>query len=93
MNSFFNLNIGHVITIVGGIISLAIVWQKMRGQLDTLSERLKEQRVETEPFTRMGLVTTIAQHERRIQELELAVKQLGVIETDLRWIKERLKQQ
>ena len=92
MNSFFNLNIGHVITIVGGIISLAIVWQKMRGQLDTLSERLKEQRVETEPFTRMGLVTTIAQHERRIQELELAVKQLGVIETDLRWIKERLKQ-
>jgi hypothetical protein len=90
MTNFWEFNLGHLLTIFGGVVSIAIVWQKLRDQVDDVSTRIHKQENELDEITRMGLLTTINQHERRIGGIEDAVRDIGAIQTDIRWIKERL---
>jgi hypothetical protein len=90
MTNFWEFNLGHLLTIFGGVISIAVVWQKLRDQVEDVSTRIHKQENELDEITRMGLLTTINQHERRIGGIEDAVRDIGAIQTDIRWIKERL---
>jgi hypothetical protein len=90
MTNFWEFNLGHLLTIFGGVISIAVVWQKLRDQVEDVSGRIRKQENELDEITRMGLLTTINQHERRIGGIEDAVRDIGAIQTDIRWIKERL---
>jgi hypothetical protein len=88
--SFWDFNIGHVFTIGMGLLSIVIMWTKLTDRVDSISGRLSRNESEMDTITRMGLMTTVQQHERRINEIESAIKDVTSIKADLTWIKDRL---
>lgn len=83
--------IGNIFTMIGGIISLAIIYQKLVDKVEVTSKRVDKQEETIDELTRMGLMTTVAQHERRITTLEVAISDLGELKNDIKWIKHSMK--
>ena len=95
--TFWNFTIGNVLTIVGGMVTLAALWwrtaqkeQRQDDRVDTLADRLNKSEEELSQMTRVGLLTTISQHERRLATCEEALGDISEMKTDIRWIKEKL---
>jgi len=91
-SSFWEINLGHVLTMGMGLISLVILWTKLTDKVDSLGVRLQRSESDLDAITRMGLMTTVQQHERRLNELESVIKDVTSIKADLTWIKDRLRQ-
>jgi hypothetical protein len=97
-NSFWDISLGNVLTIVVGIISLAVAFQKLRGdiqvnnvELNDLSKRVSNGEEEMKQLSKMGVLTSISQHERRLMNLELMMTDIATLKTDIVWIKENMR--
>lgn len=89
--NFWHFDIGNVVTVVGGIISIVIVWQKMSDKVENLGERLVKQEQDVDQLAKLGIITTVNQHERRLSQVELMVSDIGSIKTDISWMKSRME--
>lgn len=90
-DTFWNFNIGHLFTILGGIVSLAVVWQKMRDGIEEVKTRVHEHDTELDDIRKMSLHVVMEQHESRIARLESTVATIHEVQTDVRWIKQMLE--
>ncbi len=90
---FWDITIGNVATIVMGVIvwgvTLAMLWQKFNDRLDSTSKQTEKNTAELDQLTKLALQTSVAQHERRLQELEKAVGQIAGISATLEFIKDQ----
>ena len=91
MQSFWQINLGNVMTILCGVVSIVVVWQKMRDKVEEITGRQTKTEQEVGELTRMGIITTLNQHERRITMLETLAVEVSAIKADLGWIKDRLR--
>lgn len=76
---------------------MAVVWQKTQDRLGDVASRISEMskrqdslQHESDELTKMGILTTISQHERRISNMESAVSDLSGMRTDISWIKRNM---
>lgn len=92
VQNFWDFNIGHVITIGTGIISLVVAWQKVCDKIESMSQRVDKQEQKTDQLTELGLLTLVNQHERRIGTLETVASDIGSMKTDISWIKSSLEE-
>jgi hypothetical protein len=97
MNTFWDFNIGNAVTIIGGLIATAMVWQKLKDRLDVTSEQTNQNRIQLDEISKMAIATSIQQHERRITNMEDTMRVLALnlegMKSDLMWIKETLRRQ
>jgi hypothetical protein len=97
MNTFWDFNIGNAITIAGGLIATAMVWQKLKDRLDVTAEQTNQNRIQLDEIAKMAIATSIQQHERRITSMEDTMRGLALslegMKSDLMWIKETLRRQ
>lgn len=91
-HDFWSFNIGHLITMGMGLVSLVIVWQKLRDRVDELHTRITKQEGDLGEMTKMGIMTTVSQHERRITALESVASNISSIQSDIGWIKSWLRE-
>ena len=91
MRHFWEFTLGNLITIVIGIISLVVAWQKVRDKVEELAGRVQKQEAEVEQYSKLGVITIVNQHERRLSQIEVLVAEIGAIKTDLVWIKNKLE--
>ena len=98
MTNFWDFNIGNLITIIGGIVALVIAVQKNKSDNDALKEdfnevkkRLSNGEDEMKQLTKMGVINSIAQHERRITSLEYLISDIATLKTDIVWIKDNMR--
>ena len=90
-STFWEFNIGHLFTILGGIVSLAVVWQKMRDGIEEVKVRVHEHDTELDDIRKMSLRVVVDQHEARLAKLEDTVAGIHEVQTDVRWIKAMLE--
>jgi hypothetical protein len=88
---FWDFNIGQVFTILGGIVSLVIVWQKMRDGIDEVKLRVHEHDRELDDIRKMSLRVVVEQHGLRLGKLEESVGSIHEVQADVRWIKQLLE--
>jgi hypothetical protein len=91
MDGFWHRDIGNLMTIIAGVISLVVVFQKLRGDVVELGHRVSNGEEEMKQLTKMGVLTTISQHERRITNLELTLSDIAKLKTDIEWIKDNMR--
>lgn len=91
MSGFWSFNIGHLVTAVGGIVSIAIVWQKLNDKVGDIASRLGSNEMDMKELTKMGVLNSIVQHERRITALENMRDDLSTLKADIAWIKRELE--
>ena len=90
LKDFWQINFGQVVSVIVFTFGAVMVWQKMRDKLDSLEKETDRNTSDIESMTKIGLLTTINQHERRITELEELSRDYREMRTDIRWIKEKL---
>jgi hypothetical protein len=97
MNNFWDFTIGNLLTIGGGLLATAMVWQKLKDRLEMTIEQTDENKKQLEEIGRMALSTTVQQHERRIVVMEETMRVLALsiegMKMDLMWIKDSLRRQ
>ena len=92
MREFWQISIGNILTILGGIFTVVVMWQKIRDKVDELLARQTKTEAEVAELTRMGIMTTLNQHERRMAMLETLAVDVSGMKADINWIKDRLRQ-
>lgn len=85
---FFSVTAGNLASIAVFVLGAAMVWQKMKDAIENLGSRIGSQESEMRELTKMGVLTLIQQHERRLKTLEDTVLAIAEIRTDVRWIKD-----
>ena len=90
VKEFWKLNFGHALTIILGALSLAVSHGKLEAKMETVTERLGKQEASVEELTKMGLINTVGQHERRLDSLESVANEFRETRADIRWIKQKL---
>lgn len=90
MKDFFAINLGQVVSLVVFVVGAFMVWQKMRDKLEALEKDTDRNTRELDQLTKIGLMTTVQQHERRLTDIEHIVEDYRGMQTDIRWIKERI---
>lgn len=98
VHSFWQITLGNILTITGGVVTLAALWwrtaqdaQRMKDKVETLVLRQTRSEAELEQIAKMGLITIINQHERRLSDAERALSDVHEMRTDIRWIKQELE--
>lgn len=92
MREFWQISIGNILTILGGIFTVVVMWQKIRDKVDELLTRQAKTESEVAELTRMGIMTTLNQHERRLAVMETLSVEVSGIKADLAWIKDWLRE-
>jgi SpoU rRNA methylase family enzyme len=90
INDFFNVTIGNVISMAVWIAGAVMVWQKMRDAIDTLGDRMIKQEQKTDKLAEMGIMTTVAQHERRLAVLETNSEAIQELKVNMKWVMQAL---
>jgi len=93
MNDFFKINIGQVISILAFLGGAAGVWFKMKFQLDSVAEKLRNQEAIIREFESKGVILVLGQHEARLVKLEALQATLGTMQTDIALIKQSVENQ
>lgn len=89
---FMEINLGHVITWAGMVVGGALAWQRNKDRLDQVADDAKCLKTDMAEFTKMGIVTQLGQHERRLNENDINQKALAQIQMDVAVIKSTLSQ-
>ena len=92
MREFWQISIGNILTILGGIFTVVVMWQKIRDKVDELLTRQAKTESEVAELTRMGIMTTLNQHERRLTMIETLSVDVSGMKSDIAWIKDRLRE-
>lgn len=79
--------IGNLITIVGGVIAIVIAWVKLGDRMDNLNKIQEKQEASLEEYAKLGIMTTVVAHDRRISSLEEAMSDVHEMKADIKWIK------
>lgn len=94
MNIIWDITVGNIITICGGLIATVMLWQKLNDRMDTTVKQTEKNTEQLERISEMALNTTIQQHERRLLELESVARNLSIatasIQKDIGWIRRAL---
>lgn len=90
VKEFWQINAGQIFSIFVFVAGAIAVWQKMRDKLESLEKITDRNTNDIESMTKLGIITTIQQHERRITQIESSILDLREMKTDLRWLKERM---
>lgn len=90
VTDFWQINAGQVFSIIVFFAGAVAVWQKMRDKLEVIEKVTDRNTNDIESMTKLGIITTIQQHERRLANLESTVIDIREMKTDLRWMKERM---
>lgn len=93
----WEFTVGNVVTIVGGIIAIAMLWQRVQDKLDVTKELTDKNTQNLDDLLKLALNTSVQQHERRILDMESAIKTMSLalesMRTDLGWIRKLLENQ
>lgn len=90
VKEFWQINIGQIVSVFAFLVGAVIVWQKMRDKLESLEEKTNRNTNDINEMTKIGIMTTVQQHERRICDLEIVASDYREMKTDIRWIKEKI---
>jgi hypothetical protein len=81
------MNLGNVLTIVGGIVAFITLWLRTSVRVENVEVEQKRQSETLSEIAKIGLLTTVAQHERRLLAMEDSIGDLHEMKNDIRWIK------
>lgn len=88
---------GNIITWIGGVISIFVVWAKWAAYVTRVVDRVEavekaqvKQQVALDEMIKLGVLTNQAQLDRRVTAVEACMMQIPKISTDLEWIKQKL---
>jgi hypothetical protein len=95
--NFWQFSFGNVVTLLSGIFATLALWwkvaqrdQKTADDFEALRRAQEAARVELDGMTKIGLLTTVNQHERRLLECERVTSSISALQTDVSWIKNTL---
>lgn len=89
---FLDFTLGNLISIGVFIAGAAAVWQKMKDAIKVMETRLGKQELEMQELSKLGLLVTVAQHDRRLNAIEATVAEIGAMKRDIEWIRAALNQ-
>ncbi len=84
----WTMSIGNVVTAIMGLISLVVIWVRLGDRVDFVEKGQARQTAALDEMARIGLLTTVNQHERRLTAVEASVQDIHEMKADIRWIKE-----
>ncbi len=98
VSGIWDVIVGNVPTIILGIISLTVAFTKLRGdiqitnlEIQDLGKRVSNGEEEMKQLSKMGVLNSISQHERRLMALELTISDIATLKTDISWIKDNMR--
>lgn len=95
LNFVWDVTLGNVVTIVGGILVSAMIFQRMSDKVDSNSKDTEKIGHQLEEVVKLALPISVNQHERRLTTLEVTLgamqTALAAMQSDIAWIKQAIK--
>ena len=87
---FLDITLGNVITILTIVGSGLLLWARQKFVVENLMDRMAKAETELDSLTKVGIMTALNQHERRLVGLESAVADLAKISVAIEYIKDEV---
>lgn len=90
---FWRVSVGNVVSWLIVAIGFVAWGQRLSDKVDHVDGRVDAQGKDLQEISRLGILNTVSQHERRIGELEHTAQTVSEIANDIKWIKQSMKSQ
>lgn len=91
---------GNVIQLLGTVIAIGMLWQKLKDKIEEVAKRVEHHDVEILKVNENGGIATsikhkqdeatLCDHDERLKKVETAITKIDVLSNDVLWIKRKM---